>query len=404
MKLLARYTAQLQALQAQGLQRRLRQVDSPCAPQVTVDGRQILAFASNDYLGLANHPQIIAALQRGAAEYGVGSGASHLISGHSTAHAQLELALAEFLAPHLPNPRALYFGSGYLANLAILSSLTAAFPVGASEIFSADLNHASIIDGCRLARAPLKVYPHDDLTSLAKLLAESRAEQKIVVTDSVFSMDGTLAPIPQLLALCQQYDAWLVLDDAHGFGCLGADGRGALQHFDLRSPHLIYMGTLGKAAGVGGAFVAADAELVEWMLQRGRSYIYTTASSPALAHALLTSLALIAGEEGRQRRAHLTHLIQYWQQNASFQRWQKLASDVAIQPVILGDNQSTLDAAQSLYAQGLWVPAIRPPTVPIGTARLRISLSAAHSQQEMIRLIQALQDTEHLLLSQGQAA
>ena len=394
MKQLAHFAAQLQTLQSQGLQRRLRVMETPSLPQVQADGRSILAFASNDYLGLAAHPEVIAALQEGASLYGAGSGASHLISGHSVAHARLEQALAEMMAAHLEQVRALYFGSGYLANLAILTALVAARPALESTIFSADLNHASIIDGARLSRAKVEIYPHQNLAHLENLLANSTAAQKIVVTDSVFSMDGTLAPVPQLLALCEQHDAFLVLDDAHGFGCLGADGRGILQHFALRSAHLIYMGTLGKAAGVGGAFVAAHENIIEWLLQRARPYIYTTASPPAMAHALLTSLRIIASAEGRQRRAHLASLIQTWQRSVQLHAWQRMPSDCAIQPILIGSNQATVAAAQALYAQGLWVPAIRPPTVPVGTARLRVSLSAAHSQAQVTHLVQALHALE----------
>lgn len=398
MKLLAQLDEQLTLLQQRGLQRRLRIGSTPCGPQMQVEGRSILAFASNDYLGLAAHPQVMAAMREGVELYGAGSGASHLISGHSKAHAALEAALAEFLTPHIVQARALYFGSGYLANVGLLTALVAAQPTGATTIFSADLNHASIIDGCRLSRAKTEIYAHQDMAQLARLLSESAAEQKIVVTDSVFSMDGTLADLTSMLALCEQHHAWLVIDDAHGFGCLGADGAGVLQHFDLYSPHLIYMGTLGKAAGVGGAFIAAHQSVCEWLLQRARPYIYTTASPPAMAHALLTSLRIIASAEGRSRRAHLASLIAQWQSDLHLQQWQRLASSTAIQPISIGDNQSAVDAAQALYAQGLWVPAIRPPTVPVGTARLRVSLSAAHSCEQVARLISGVQAVEGELL------
>ncbi len=390
MKLLAQLDEQLDHLQQLGLRRRLRTACTPCAPLVQVEGRSTLAFASNDYLGLAAHPQVMAALREGVDLYGAGSGASHLISGHSKAHALLESALAEFLSPHIVQARALYFGSGYLANIGLLTALVAAHPEGASTIFSADLNHASIIDGSRLSRAKIEIFPHQDLSHLARILAASDAAQKIVVTDSVFSMDGTIADLPTMLALCEQYDAWLVIDDAHGFGCLGADGRGVLQHFDLYSPHLIYMGTLGKAAGVGGAFVAAHQSVAEWLLQRARPYIYTTASPPALAHALMASLRILASDEGRQRRAHLASLITHWQDELQLSHWQAMPSQCAIQPLLIGENQATLDAASALYAQGIWVPAIRPPTVPLGTARLRVSLSAAHTHEQLARLITAL--------------
>ena len=392
MQLIAQLDQQLQTLEQHSLIRRRRVAETPCAPRVTVDGRALLAFCSNDYLGLANHPRLIAALQEGAALYGVGSGASHLISGHSRAHAQLEERLAEFVSPHLESARALYFCTGYMANLAVLSALTAGDPD--SEIFSEAINHASLIDGARLARAAIKVYPHADLEALSALLAASNASTKLVVTDSVFSMDGDLAPLPQLLALCEQHGAWLVVDDAHGFGTLGTNGRGALEHFDLQSPYLVYVGTLGKAAGVGGAFVAAHASVIETLIQKARPYIYTTAAAPALAHALLTSIDLIAGAEGIARRAHLQDLLAQMDKDLRLTRWQRLPSNTAIQPIVIGSNAEALQMAAALLEQGLWVPAIRPPTVPENTARLRVTLSAAHSAQEVAQLISALNQLE----------
>jgi 8-amino-7-oxononanoate synthase len=395
MQLIAKLNQELQQLDVQGMRRRRRITESACAPHVQLNGKPMLAFCSNDYLGLAAHPRIVEALREGALRYGVGSGASHLISGHFQTHAVLEERLAEFIAPHLESARALYFCTGYMANLAVISALADKD----SEIFSESLNHASLIDGARLSRAAVKVYPHSDTDALAKLLAASTASTKIVVTDSVFSMDGNIAPLPALLALCEQYGAWLVVDDAHGFGVLGAQGRGALEHFALRSPHLVYMGTLGKAAGVGGAFVAAHATVIEWLVQRARPYIYTTAAAPALAHALLTSLDIIAGAEGMARRAHLRTLIAQLRTTLQLQRWRHLPSDTAIQPLIIGSNDDAMDAASSLYEQGIWVPAIRPPTVAVGTARLRITLSASHTTEDIEQLIHALAvlDAEEVL-------
>ncbi|MFT5643017.1 MAG: 8-amino-7-oxononanoate synthase [Janthinobacterium sp.] len=394
MKLIAQLDLQLQTLEQHSLIRTRRIAETPCAPRVTVAGRELLTFCSNDYLGLAAHPRLIAALAEGAALYGVGSGASHLISGHSRAHAQLEERLAEFVGPHLEAARALYFCTGYMANLAVLTALTAADPN--SEIFSEAINHASLIDGARLARASVKVYPHADLEKLAMLLAASTASTKLVVTDSVFSMDGDLAALPELLALCEQHGAWLVVDDAHGFGMLGANGRGALEHFHLQSPYLVYVGTLGKAAGVGGAFVAAHASVIEILIQKARPYIYTTAAAPALAHALLTSIDLIAGAEGMARRAHLQDLLAHIKRDLDLQRWQRLPSNTAIQPIVIGANDEALRVSGALLEQGLWVPAIRPPTVPHNTARLRITLSAAHSAQEVAQLITALNHLERI--------
>lgn len=428
---------QLATLEARGLRRVLRSVESPCGPALQVDGKPVLAFASNDYLGLAAHPQLVAALQAGAALHGVGSGASHLISGHYEVHARLEKRLAGMLAESIPHARALYFGTGYMANLASITALagSAAKP-GDCTIFSESLNHASLIDGARLARCKLQVFPHAGVAALESMLAACDSSVKIVVTDGVFSMDGDLAPLPQLLALCEQYQAWLIVDDAHGFGVLGTGGHGILQHFGLRSPNLVYMGTLGKAAGVSGAFVAADERVTEWLIQRARPYIYTTAAAPALAHALLASLDLLQSEEGAQRRAHLTALIAQWceamtGQNQTAQaglagtagsalnhqkppapatlaaaggkggepplrpqRWHCLPSATAIQPLILGSNEEALRVSAALRARGLWVPAIRPPTVPAGTARLRVTLSAAHTHEQVQHLIEVLRELE----------
>jgi 8-amino-7-oxononanoate synthase len=385
MELLAALERELRQLDARQLRRRRRVADTACAPHVTVDGRPMLAFCSNDYLGLAAHPHLVEALREGARRYGVGSGGSHLISGHSRAHALLEERFAELLAPHLEAPRALYFCTGYMANLGVLSALAGRD----AELFSEQLNHASLIDGARLARAQVQVYAHGDVGQLEQLLKASSASTKVVVTDSVFSMDGDLAPLPQLLALCERHGAWLVVDDAHGFGVLGAHGRGALEHFNLRSPNLVYIGTLGKAAGVGGAFVAAHETVIEWLLQRARPYIYTTAAPPALAHALLASIELIAGAEGARRRVHLQGLIAQLQATLQLRRWQLLPSPTAIQPVVVGANDAALRAAAALYEQGIWVPAIRPPTVPADTARLRVTLSAAHTAADVAQLAAA---------------
>jgi len=392
MDLLNQLNQQLQALDEQSLLRQRRTVDSPCGPRVLVEGREVLAFCSNDYLGLANHRKIKLALQEGAAIYGVGSGASHLISGHVRAHAMLEERLAQFVGAHLESPRAISFSTGYMANLAVVTGLTAGDRD--AEIFSESLNHASLIDGARLSRAKVSVYPHADLEALAVLLQASNAATKLVVTDSVFSMDGDLAPLPELLALCERHGAWLVVDDAHGFGTMGANGHGALEHFNLRSPYLIYMGTLGKAAGVAGAFIAAHETVIETLIQKARPYIFTTAAPPALAHALLTSLDLLEGDEGRNRRAHLRTLVAQLDDGLRLKRWRRLPSTTAIQPILIGDNAETMRAGAALYEQGMWVGAIRPPTVPTGTARLRVTLSAGHSSIEVAKLIAAINALE----------
>lgn len=386
MPLLQALQEELAALDAQHLIRRRRTVDSAHGANLRADGQDLIAFCSNDYLGLATHPEVVQALQKGASLYGAGSGASHLISGHSRAHAALEQRLAEFMAPDIAHARALYFCTGYMANQAVITALAGKD----AAVFSEALNHASIIDGVRLARGTTRIFPHKDYAVLEKMLKECTAQKRVVVTDSVFSMDGNIADLPPLLALCEQYDAWLIVDDAHGFGVLGENGRGVLEHFGLQSPNLVYMGTLGKAAGVGGAFVVAHETVIEWLIQKARAYIYTTAAAPALAHALLTSIDIISGDEGRERRAHLNKLIRTFSHGLNLQMWELMPSVTAVQPVVIGENAAMLNIAGSLLNQGYWVGAIRPPTVAPGTARLRVTLSAAHSDIQVHQLIQAI--------------
>ena len=386
--------------EAQGLQRQRRIAESPCAPRQWVSqggqpARELLAFCSNDYLGLANHPALILAMVDGVRSFGAGSGASHLISGHSRAHAALEDDLAAWLAPCIPNAAALYFCTGFLANVALLTALGDA----SATIFADKLNHASLIDGALLAKATMQRYAHRNLAVLASQLERCTTPIKLIVTDAVFSMDGDLADLPELLALAARLGAWLIVDDAHGFGVLGVQGGGSLSHFGLCSERLIYMGTLGKAAGLGGAFVAAHPSIIDWLVQTARPYIYTTAAPPAVAYALCESLRLMGGEEGEQRRKQLQQLIQLLrtQLTALIEAhprlgWRLTESCTAIQPLIVGDNAAALALAAALDAQGLWVPAIRPPTVPVGTARLRITLSAAHSAGDVQRLVDGLEN------------
>ena len=388
--LLGQLENQLAVLSEQQLRRQLREVQTPTAPSLIVDGQPLTAFCSNDYLGLASDARIIEALREGALIYGAGSGASHLISGHSVAHAQLETRLADMQAPHLIEPRALFFSTGYMANLAVLTALAGKD----ADIFSEALNHASLIDGARLSRARVTIYTRDDLSALDSLLAASTASTKLVVTDSVFSMEGAIAPLPELLALCERHQAWLVVDDAHGFGVLGEQGAGVLQHFGLRSPQLVYIGTLGKAAGVSGAFVAAHATVIEWLVQRARTYIYTTATPPAIAHALLASLDIIRGAEGTLRRQKLQAHIRQLRNELHLKRWHLLPSDTPIQAILIGANQPALQAGEALRAKGLWVAAIRPPTVAKDTARLRVTLSAAHDSAQITQLAAAMSDLE----------
>jgi 8-amino-7-oxononanoate synthase len=379
----------LAQLASADLLRHRRTLDAPCGPEAVIEGRRLIAFCSNDYLGLANHPALIAAAQEAAERWGVGSGASHVVSGHLRPHAELEERLAAFLGQE----RALYFTTGYMANLAIAPTLVERN----DAIFADKLNHASLIDAAQLARAEHIRYPHGDLETLARRLAQSSAKRKLILTDAVFSMDGDLALLPELFELAERYDAWLVVDDAHGFGVLGPGGRGSLAHFGLPpSPRLILMGTLGKAAGVSGAFVAGDRRVMEWLMQRARPYIFTTASSPIIAATLIASLELIAN--GDERRAHLQRLIARLQAGLSDLPQRLLASPTAIQPLLMGENDAALHLAGQLFERGLWVPAIRPPTVPTGSARLRISLSAAHSEAQVDRLIQAIRECTALLI------
>lgn len=378
--------AQLQEIAEAGLSRRRRVLESPCGRMATVDGKKLLNFASNDYLGLAGHADIARAMADGALRWGAGSGASHLVSGHLQPHEQLEKEIADFVG----FPRALTFSTGYLANLAIIPTLAGR----GDAVFADKLNHASLIDAVQLAKAQgadTKRYPHADLAALEGLLAASTATNKIIVTDAIFSMDGDLAPLPQLLALAERYDAWLVIDDAHGFGVLGRHGQGSLAHFGLpASPRLLLMGTLGKAAGVGGAFVAGSATAIEFILQKGRSYIFTTAAPPAIACALSRSLQLIAG--GDARRADLMARIGQLRDGLAGLPLKLLPSLSAIQPLIVGANQAALALSQALWERDLWVPAIRPPTVPKDTARLRISVSAAHTEADIALLVATLKE------------
>ena len=373
-------TPQLAELDAQKLLRKRRIVASSQGTQLIVDGKSYLSFCSNDYLGLANHPALTDALIRGAREFGVGAAASHLISGHMAPHEELEIALARFVGL----PRALYFSNGYAANTGVIPALAGR----GDAVFSDALNHACIIDGARLSRAEVQVYRHADSAELARLLDASRAARKLVVSDAVFSMDGDIAPVAELVALCQRHDAWLLLDDAHGFGVLGATGHGVLEHFDIRSPNVVYMGTLGKAAGVSGAFVAGQADVIEWLVQRARTYVFSTASPPALAVALLESLRIIELESWR--REQLQTLAARLRDGLAELPWNLLPSQTAIQPLIIGDNEAALNVMARLQEMHIWAPAIRPPTVPEGTARLRISLSAAHTIADIDRLIDGL--------------
>ena len=389
---------QIADLDEQLLRRKLRTTETPCDTRARVDQRELKAFCSNDYLGLANHPELITALAEGAKRYGVGSGASHLISGHSIAHDLLEKKLAVCESKHIPNARALFFSTGYLANINAITGLAKLAEQGQVSIYSAKLNHASLIDGVRLASAQTKakvtLFDHQNLPLLEQALKQDTLPLKLIVVDGVFSMDGDIAPVEKLLHIAEQYDALLMVDDAHGFGVLGEQGHGILEQSGVQSERIIYIGTLGKAAGVSGAFICASASFIEWLIQKGRPYIYSTATPPAIAHTLLKSLELIEGNEGVARRKKLNQLIQIWRDEMSFTNWEKIASSTPIQPVILGSNANALAVAKLLDEAGYWIPAIRPPTVPVGSSRLRITFSANHSVDDLRELIQTLKMIE----------
>jgi len=374
----------LHDLEAQGLRRWRRRLESAAGVQVRIDGGDCISFASNDYLGLANHPALKAAATAAIDQHGVGAAASHLMGGHHAAHDRLEAELAQFVG----RPAALLFSTGYLANLGAITAL-----VGRDgAVFADRLNHASLIDAALLSRAVHRRYPHLDLGRLEAELAASPAHVKLIASDSVFSMDGDLAPLPDLLALAERHGAWLLIDDAHGFGVLGAEGRGALEHFGITGehPNLIYLATLGKAAGVAGAFVAGDRELVDWLIHRARSHIYTTASPPALAAAVSASLTRIAAEP--ERRVALAARIGELRAGLAGLPWPLMPSNTPIQPLLVGESEAALRLSAALWQRGLYVPAVRPPTVPLGRARLRISLSAAHTAEDVARLVSALRE------------
>ncbi len=394
MSWLDEFDERLGQLDAQSLRRRRRAVAPETGARLTVDGESLLAFCSNDYLGLAQDAALKAAVHAAVDRYGVGATASPMVCGHSVANAALEVELAAALQL----PRALYFYAGYATNASIVPAL-----VGEGDaLFSDALNHACLIDGARLSKARVQRFAHADLRQLGALLAASPARRKLVVSDAVFSMDGDIADIRGLLALCERYDALLLLDDAHGFGVLGPQGRGALAAAGLTgaaaSRRVLYMATLGKAIGVAGAFVAGPESLVEWLLQTTRSYTYATAAPALLAEAARASLRCVLGEVGDLRRQRLQARIAQLRAglapgaDAAFDAagWSLLRSTTAIQPLVIGDNAAALQAMASLRERGLWVPAIRPPTVPAGTARLRIALSAAHEPADVDALLQAL--------------
>lgn len=373
---------ELTRLQEANLYRQRRISASATGVRVQIDGRELLSFCSNDYLGLANHPEVIKAMQDGAARWGVGSGASHLVNGHSAAHHALEEELAEFTQ----RPHALLFSTGYMANLGVIAALC-----GRGDfVFEDRLNHASLLDSARLSQARLQRYGHNDAESLKQKLDAHERDEKLVATDGVFSMDGDIAALPELCKVTQQHQSWLMVDDAHGFGVLGKHGGGCVEHFGLSMDEVpILIGTLGKAFGTFGAFVAGSEDLIEFLIQKARPYIYTTALPPAVAEASRASLRLLQAENWRREK--LQSLIQQFRNGAKQLGLTLMDSETPIQPLLIGDNAKAMAMSAALQQQGILITAIRPPTVPDGTARLRITFSADHSEADVVQLLNALE-------------
>lgn len=390
--MLASLQSALDQRKIDGLLRQRRLLDSPQAEHIVANNKHFLSFCSNDYLGLANHPALIAAMQRAAGDSGVGSGASNLITGHHRYHDDLEKQLAKFVKL----PAALLFSTGYMANIGVIGAL-----MGRNDaVFADKLNHACLNDGAYFSLAEFNRFAHNDVAALEALLKASSAKHKLIAVDAVFSMDGDIAPLPEYLALCEKYDAYLYVDDAHGFGVLGEHGEGSLNHFQVtknmpKSPRIIMMATLGKAAGVAGAFVAGEQVVIDYLIQSAKSYVYSTPAPPALSATLSASVSLI--EQGDALREHLRMLIAYLKDNLHCTKWQLMPSDTAVQPLVVGGNLEALALSEYLQTLGILVPAIRPPTVPVNTSRLRISLSAAHSLDDVKALIATIHQAETVL-------
>lgn len=381
------FAREIQQRKQAGLYRTRRLVSGPQRPELVADGEQLLSFCSNDYLGLASHGGNITTLKDALSEVGLGGAASHLVCGHHEAHHRLEQRLAAFTE----RDDALFFSTGYMANLGVISALAGR----GDTIFSDRLNHASIIDGCILSRARVKRYAHGDVAALDTLLSETSGH-KLVVTDGVFSMDGDIAPLRELARVCKARDALLVVDDAHGIGVLGPQGRGSVLEAGLSQDEVpVLIGTLGKGVGTSGAFVAGSEVLIDYLVQKARTYIYTTAMPPALALATCASLDVVEREE--QRRRHLDALIRRFRAGAQALGYKLMPSRTPIQPIMIGDNFSALALSQALEEQGILVTAIRPPTVPEGEARLRVTFSAAHTEEDLECLLQALANSRALV-------
>ena len=356
-------------------------------PRQTRDGRELISFCSNDYLGLANHPQVIDRLQGASAEFGVGSGASHLVNGHSEVHHQLEAELAAYTG----RERALLFSTGYMANLGVINALC-----GRGDLVLEDkLNHASLLDGGLIASADMQRYAHNDMAHLEKRLQKTSARRRLIVTDGVFSMDGDLANLPDMVNLAQDYCAHVMVDDAHGLGVMGEQGKGSTQFFGVNQAQVpVLMGTLGKAFGTFGAFVAGSEALIETLIQFARTYIYTTALPPAVAAATRESLAIVQSTEGDSRRVVLSDRVAQFRLGCEELGLVLMDSFSPIQPLVIGSDKTAMQWSEALLERGFWVTAIRPPTVPEGTARLRFTFSAEHSAQQVNDLLLALKQVQ----------
>jgi 8-amino-7-oxononanoate synthase len=372
---------QLNERKQQSLYRSRRVIDSAQDVTISLKGKQVLNFCSNDYLGLANHPDVISAFKKGAEKFGVGSGSAHLVTGHSSIHHELEQQLAEFVG----RPRVLLFSTGYMANLGVVSALLSKNDC----IYEDKLNHASLIDAGQLSTAHFKRYFHNDFVNLDKKLSEAE-NFKLIASDGVFSMDGDVVALDKMIAIAQKHNAAILIDDAHGLGVIGATGRGTLQQFNASIDDVpILMGTLGKAFGTFGAFIAGSDTLVETLIQQARSYIYTTALPPAVASASLASLKLVINEQWR--REQLKDRILQFKKGAAQLGLNLMPSDTAIQPLLIGSSELAINISQSLEAQGILISAIRPPTVPNNTARLRITLCANHTKTQIDTLLASLE-------------
>lgn len=383
--------ARLAQREQQGLLRVRQQRQGPQQPQLQLDGRALVSFCSNDYLGLANHPRVLEACREGLSRYGLGSGAAHLVTGHSAAHQVLEEELADFLG----RDRVLLFSTGYMANVGVINALMRE----GDRVAQDALNHASLLDGGWLSRAESRRYAHLDMQALESLLVEGPATQRLIATDGVFSMDGDVAPLPALIAIARRHRAWLLVDDAHGIGCLGAQGRGLLEQASSAASPItqddvpILIGTLGKAFGTSGAFVAGSAALIEYLQHFARPYLFSTAMPAAIAHATRCSLQLLR-EQG-WRRQRLQELTWRFRDHARTLGLTLTNSASPVQAVILGANLRAVQASRILLEEGVQVSAIRPPTVPAGSARLRITFSAEHTDEQLAQLLRALERIAH---------